>query len=178
MVLDSVTSTPQWIRQPKPRDDVHDVCVFVCKCVIGSSRASQPLDILAYAFSSTSAFSLRLMSLRLAVLAVGATPAFLGSSAPAPRLPSLTAHARAHPDYTLLDPRVCPTCFFISILRSLMCLSTFPCTLTSCSSSRVHALWAAMTTSFCQRHPTLWMWPIVSFCTSPFQLRPHSSCAF
>jgi hypothetical protein len=138
LVLDSVTSTPQWIRQPKPRDDVHDVCVFVCKCVIGSSRASQPLDILAYAFSSTSAFSLRLMSLRLAVLAVGATPAFLGSSAPAPRLPSLTAHARAHPDYTLLDPRVCPTCFFISILRSLMCLSTFPCTLTSCSSSRKH----------------------------------------
>jgi hypothetical protein len=56
LVLDSVTSSPQWIRQPKPRDDVHDVCVFVCKCVIGSSRASQPLNILAYVFSSTSVF--------------------------------------------------------------------------------------------------------------------------
>jgi hypothetical protein len=67
LVLDSVTSTPQWIRQPKPRDDVHDVCVFVCKCVLGSSRASQPLNILAYAFSSTLAFSLRLMPLRRAV---------------------------------------------------------------------------------------------------------------
>jgi len=44
-VLDSVTSTPQWIRQPKPRDCVHDVCVFVCKCVPGSPRASQPLNI-------------------------------------------------------------------------------------------------------------------------------------
>ena len=29
LVLDSVTSTPQWIRQPKPRDVVHDVCVCV-----------------------------------------------------------------------------------------------------------------------------------------------------
>jgi hypothetical protein len=24
--------TPQWIRQPEPRD-VHDVCLSVCKCV-------------------------------------------------------------------------------------------------------------------------------------------------
>ena len=31
LVLDSVTSSPQWIRQPKPRDVVHDVCVFVCE---------------------------------------------------------------------------------------------------------------------------------------------------
>jgi hypothetical protein len=45
LVLNSVTSTLQWIRQPKPRDVVHDVCVFVCKCVLGSSRASQPLNI-------------------------------------------------------------------------------------------------------------------------------------
>jgi hypothetical protein len=45
LVLDSVTSTPQWIRQPKPRDVVHDVFVFVCKCVLGSPRASQPLNI-------------------------------------------------------------------------------------------------------------------------------------
>jgi hypothetical protein len=33
LVLDSVTSTPQWIRQPKPCGCVHDVCVFVCECV-------------------------------------------------------------------------------------------------------------------------------------------------
>jgi hypothetical protein len=33
LVLDSVTSTPQWIRQPKPCDVVHDVCVLVCECV-------------------------------------------------------------------------------------------------------------------------------------------------
>ena len=33
LVLDSVTSTPQWIRQPKPRDVVQDVCVLVCECV-------------------------------------------------------------------------------------------------------------------------------------------------
>ncbi len=45
LVLDSVTSAPQWIRQPKPRDGVHDVCVFVCKCVLGNSRAAQPLNI-------------------------------------------------------------------------------------------------------------------------------------
>jgi len=96
LVLDSVTSTPQWIRQPKPRD-VHDVYVFVCKCVLSSPRASQPLNVFAYAFSSTSAFSLRLMTLRLAG---GATPAFIGVSAPP--LPSLTAAQRIHP------PRNCP----------------------------------------------------------------------
>jgi hypothetical protein len=28
LVLDSVTSTQQWIRQQKPRDFVHDVCVL------------------------------------------------------------------------------------------------------------------------------------------------------
>ena len=33
LVLNSVTSTSQWIRQPKPRDVVHDVCVLVCDCV-------------------------------------------------------------------------------------------------------------------------------------------------
>ena len=94
MVLDSVTIRPQWLRQPKPRDDVHDVCVFVCKCALGSPRASQPLNIFAYASSSTSAFSLRLMPLRLAV---GATPACIGSSAP--QLPSLTAAQRVHPPH-------------------------------------------------------------------------------
>jgi hypothetical protein len=36
-----------------------------------------------------------------------------------------------------------------------MCLSGFPCTFTSCSSSRMHALCAAVTTSFCPRHPAL-----------------------
>ena len=45
LVLDSVTFTRQWIRQPKPHDIVHDVCVFVCKCVLGSPRASQHLNI-------------------------------------------------------------------------------------------------------------------------------------
>jgi hypothetical protein len=45
LVLDSVTSTPQWIRQPKPRDVVHKVCMFECECVLGSPRASQPLNI-------------------------------------------------------------------------------------------------------------------------------------
>jgi hypothetical protein len=35
LVLDSVTSTPQWIRQPEPRDVHHPcVCVFECKCVL------------------------------------------------------------------------------------------------------------------------------------------------
>ena len=29
LILDSVTSTPQWIRQPQPRDVVHDVCESV-----------------------------------------------------------------------------------------------------------------------------------------------------
>jgi hypothetical protein len=90
LVLSSVASTPQWIRLPKPHDDVHDVGVFVCKCVLGSSRASQPLNILAYAFSSTAAFSLRLMPLRLAVGA---------ASASAPALSSLTATQRAHPPH-------------------------------------------------------------------------------
>jgi len=45
LVLDSVTSTPQWIRQPKPRGCAHDVCVFVYGCVLGRSRGSKPLDI-------------------------------------------------------------------------------------------------------------------------------------
>jgi hypothetical protein len=36
LVLDSVTSTHQWIRQPKPSDVVHNVCGFVCECVLGS----------------------------------------------------------------------------------------------------------------------------------------------
>ena len=51
LVLDSVTSTTQWIRQLKPRDDVHDVYVFVCKCVLGSSRASGAflVDVIAAA---------------------------------------------------------------------------------------------------------------------------------
>ena len=58
-------------------------------CVLWNPGASQPLDIFAYVFSSTSVFSLRRMPLRLAV---GATPAFIGSSAPP--LPSLTAAKR------------------------------------------------------------------------------------
>jgi hypothetical protein len=93
LVLNSVTST-QWIRQSKPCDDLHDVYVFVCKCVLGSSRASQPLNILVYAFSSTLAFSLRLMPLRLAVCAASTIP---DSSAPA--LPSLITTQRDHPPH-------------------------------------------------------------------------------
>jgi hypothetical protein len=50
LILDSVTSTPQWIRQQKPRDVVYDMCVFVCKCVLGSPRASQPLNIRLFLF--------------------------------------------------------------------------------------------------------------------------------
>jgi hypothetical protein len=65
LVLDSVTSTPQWIRQPKPRDFVHDVCVVcvnVCSEVLGIFSPW----ISGYAFSSTLTFSLRLMPLTLA----------------------------------------------------------------------------------------------------------------
>ena len=72
------------------QNTVHDVCVFVCKGVLGSSRASQPLNIITYAFSSTSAFSLRLMPLRFAV---GATQLFqappLLHSRPSPPLNGL-----------------------------------------------------------------------------------------
>ena len=35
-----------------------------------------------------------------------------------------------------------PSLLSVSIVRSFMCLSAFPCTLTSCSSSRMHALCA------------------------------------
>jgi hypothetical protein len=42
MVLNTVTSTPQWIRQPKPRGCVF---VFVCKYVLGRSRATQPPNL-------------------------------------------------------------------------------------------------------------------------------------
>ena len=59
-----------------------------------------------------------------------------------------------------------------------MCLSVFPCMSIACSNSLMHALCAAVTTSFCPRHPALRIWPIVSFGSSPFQLLPFSSCAF
>ena len=42
LVLDTVTSTPQWIRQPKPRGCVF---VFVCKYVLGRFRATQPPNL-------------------------------------------------------------------------------------------------------------------------------------
>jgi hypothetical protein len=42
LVLNTVTSTPQWIRQPKPRGCVF---VFVCKYVLGRSRATQPPNL-------------------------------------------------------------------------------------------------------------------------------------
>jgi hypothetical protein len=31
-----------WRIVPPPRDGVHDVCVIVCKCVLGSSRRPSP----------------------------------------------------------------------------------------------------------------------------------------
>ena len=67
LVLNSVTSTPQWICQPKPRDVVHDVCaclyVNVCSEILGLFSPW----ISGYAFSRTLHFSLRPMPLRLAV---------------------------------------------------------------------------------------------------------------
>ena len=63
-------------------------------------------------------------------------------------LPTTLASSKI--DYTLLDPRVCPTCFR-SQSWSLMCLSAFACTSTSCSSSRMHTLCTAVTTYFCPR---------------------------
>jgi hypothetical protein len=42
LVLNTVTSTPQWIRQPKPRGCVF---VFVCKYVLGRSWATQPPNL-------------------------------------------------------------------------------------------------------------------------------------
>ena len=42
LVLDTVTSTPQWIRQPKPRGCVF---VFVCKYELGRFRATQPPNL-------------------------------------------------------------------------------------------------------------------------------------
>jgi len=71
-----------------------------------------------------------------------------------------------------------PNLLSVSIVRSFMCLSAFPCTLTFCSSSQMHALCAAVITSFCPRQPPLGMWPIVYLGSSPFQLLPLSSCAF
>jgi len=49
LVLNSVTSTPQWIHQPEPRD-MHDVCVIVCKCayiVLYNSKAFHSPDLFA-----------------------------------------------------------------------------------------------------------------------------------
>jgi hypothetical protein len=49
-----------------------------------------------------------------------------------------------------------PNLLSVSIVKSFMCLFSLPCTLTSCSSPRMHALCAAVTTSFClTRHPAL-----------------------
>ena len=42
LVLNTVTSTPQWIRQPKPRGCVF---VFVCKYELGRFRATQPPNL-------------------------------------------------------------------------------------------------------------------------------------
>ena len=66
LVLNSVTSTPQWIRQPRPCGCVFDVlcvwclCVSMCSDVVGSLS----LWTSGYASSCTLVFSLRLMSSR------------------------------------------------------------------------------------------------------------------
>ena len=57
LVLNSVTSTPQWIRQP---ERVCVCVVFVCKYVLGHSRVSQPLN-LRLCLLRHFAFSLRRM---------------------------------------------------------------------------------------------------------------------
>ncbi len=44
LVLNSVTSTPQWIMPARGRVGV--CVVFVCKYVLGHSRVSQPLNLL------------------------------------------------------------------------------------------------------------------------------------
>jgi hypothetical protein len=84
LVLDSVTSTPQWIRQPKPRGCLHDVCVFVCECVLGRSQVSQPLN-LRLCLLQHFGFLTSLVPSRLAAGAMSALP---GSSASL--LPPLT----------------------------------------------------------------------------------------
>ena len=71
------------------------MCVNVCLEVLGLLSPW----ISGYAFSSTLAFSLRLMPLRLAV---GATPSFPGPSAPPP--PFLTATQRVHPPHWPSSP--------------------------------------------------------------------------
>jgi hypothetical protein len=60
LVLNSVTSTPQWILQPKAAWGVCVVFVFACKYVLRHSRVSQPPNS-GYASSSTLAFSLHSM---------------------------------------------------------------------------------------------------------------------
>jgi hypothetical protein len=75
LVLNSVTSTPQWIRQSDQRD-MHDVCVIVCIFSPPSSPGVfRPPGLFVHVLSRTSGFSLRLISLRLAV---GSTPVYLG----------------------------------------------------------------------------------------------------
>jgi hypothetical protein len=57
-----------------------------------------------------------------------------------------------------------------------MCLSAFPCPSTSCSNSQMHALCAAITTSFCPRHPHSengQLSPLAALCSSCFH-SPHA----
>jgi hypothetical protein len=61
LVLNSVTSTPQWICQPMAAwGCVWCLCLSVSKYVLGHSRVSQPPNS-GYASSGTLAFSLRRM---------------------------------------------------------------------------------------------------------------------
>ena len=102
LVLNSVTSPPQWICKPEPRD-MHDVCVFIYVW----SEVLRP-----FIPSSNSAFSLRLMPLRLVV---GATPTSINSS-DSP-LPLLTAAQRVHSPHlrSLLRPPLNESRFHDSI---------------------------------------------------------------
>ncbi len=70
------------------------MCVFGCKCVLGSPGNSQPLNTFACLSLRRSVY---FASCRLR-LAVGATPFFIGSSAPP--LPCLTAAQRVHPPHS------------------------------------------------------------------------------
>jgi len=64
------------------------------------------------------------------------------------------------PECTLLSFSIVRSLMMMSFIRSCrnkkyMCLSVFPCMSIACSNSLMHALCAAVTTSFCHRHPAL-----------------------
>jgi hypothetical protein len=85
LVLDSVTSTPQWIRQPEAAWGVCVVfvcLVLACKYVLGCSRVSS-----GYASSGTLACSLRRMPPRPATDDPSTRPGSFSALRPAPSHP-------------------------------------------------------------------------------------------